>query len=260
MIKTFETILDSYIDKKNEENRENRYKGNEKYFGASSADSCHRKHYYKQNQFPETNPTSRLSFRRMRLGTIWHDEMENAIKEHLLNNTNNDIKAIHTEQEHIVEELNVRGFSDAIVEMENGEIYVIDFKTAGDWAYRRVFGARVGSPEGVKLSYKLQLATYGMAVKEEYGRLDGMYLIYFNIANGEMGATKVGTKYIEKAKEYWITMQQDVYSGLPENTKPIVTDKKKKSDFGKRVDWECGYCNWRKQCELDGDEKGLFTL
>jgi hypothetical protein len=260
-MKVFQTILDEFIDFKNEENRKNRYEGNEKYFGASSADSCHRKQFYKYNQYPETKQTPKESYRRMRLGTIWHDEMELAIKYFLNNSNDHAIKAIHTEQEHKLEELNVRGFSDAVVEMESGEIYVIDFKTSGDWAYRQVFGARVGDLNNTKHSYKLQLATYGMAVEKEYGRIDGMFLVYFNITNGEIGSAKVGTKYFKEAKEYWINMQSDINSGLPEVTKPIAISKSLPRHIkGTKYDWECGYCNWFDQCKMDGDEKGIIQL
>lgn len=259
MLKIFEPILNNYIAKKNEENRNNRYVGKEHYFGASSADSCHRKQYYKHNKYPKTNPMETPMKRRLRLGTIWHDEMEKAIEDFLKLENKNGVKNIITEQEHVIDEINARGFSDAVIEMDNGEIYVIDFKTSIDFLYRKVFGARVGSDENIKRGYKLQLGTYGLAVKQEYGRIDGMYLIYFNIDNGLMGSKKIGNKYMEEAKEYWVTMQHDVFTGLPENTKKLVTDKKKKG-YGKRYDSECNYCDWKNQCGLDGDDKGLFTL
>jgi CRISPR/Cas system-associated exonuclease Cas4 (RecB family) len=259
MLRIFEPILNDYIAKKNNENSKNRYVGKEEYFGASSADWCHRRQYYKFNQYPQTNPMKTPMKRRLRLGTIWHDEMEKAIEDFLKLEDKNGVKNIITEKEHVVEDIKARGFSDAIIEMDNGEIYVIDFKTSIDYLYRSVFGTRIGKSENIKRGYKLQLGTYGLSVMEEYGRVDGMYLIYFNIDNGLMGSKRIGNKYIEEARDYWINMQNDVYTGLPENTKEINKNSKSKY-YNKREDSECNYCSWKDQCKMDGDEKGVFEL
>ena len=90
-------IYDAYIDQKNAENTEDRYKGREHWYGASSSGLCSRKLYYKHvMRAEETNEVQTDSKRLMRLGTIVHDDIQNAINNSinssLKNTINNDIK------------------------------------------------------------------------------------------------------------------------------------------------------------------------
>ena len=76
MIK-IQQLYDDYIKTKNHLNKEQRYKGKEEYYHASSAFSCRRKLYFESVLVAEaTNPPNDSSLRKMRLGTIFHDEME----------------------------------------------------------------------------------------------------------------------------------------------------------------------------------------
>jgi hypothetical protein len=234
----FPEILDNYIKYKNDVNRRARYVGNEKYFGASSANSCFRKQYYKYNQYEETNFTTDEAYRNMNLGTIFHDDMEKAIA-----HNSDGITSIDVEMELVVEELLVRGFADAVLETEDGKIFLYDFKTANAFSYTCLFGKRKGNIKKYrKKSYDLQLASYGMAVEKLYGRLDGMFLVFYNKDTGDMNSYEVAKQtYINRAREYWLRLKESIDKGLPK------IDMKDSP----REKWECKYCNWADQCEID---------
>ena len=254
----FPEILDNYIKYKNDVNRRARYVGNEKYFGASSANSCFRKQYYKYNQYEETNFTTDEAYRNMNFGTIFHDDMEKAIA-----HNSDGITSIDVEMELVVEELLVRGFADAVLETEDGKIFLYDFKTAQGFKYTCLFGKRKGEakyyndyengnydklpyedwkPKHKKKSYDLQLASYGMAVEKLYGRLDGMFLVFYNKDTGDMNSYEVAKQtYINRAREYWLRLKESIDKGLPK------IDMKDSP----REQWECKYCNLADQCELD---------
>ena len=135
-----EGIYSDYLDKKQEENRLNRYSGNESWYHASGAGSCSRKLYFESvEQVEPTNPIDAKTKRLLRLGNVVHDDFEKAL--HYYNRDNNrdnnrDISSdkekenkekeikFHTEGEIRVEELNVRGFYDIVV--EGKEVYLYD--------------------------------------------------------------------------------------------------------------------------------------
>ena len=76
----FEKIYQDYIDSKNEKNRKERYEGKESFYRASSSGFCSRKIYFESvAQIEVTNPTAKKGHRIMRLGTIVHDDLQNAL-------------------------------------------------------------------------------------------------------------------------------------------------------------------------------------
>ena len=70
-------LYDFYIKVKNTQNTEERYKGKEKYYHASGANSCRRKLYFETVLVADkTNEPKNTDYRKMRLGTVFHSEME----------------------------------------------------------------------------------------------------------------------------------------------------------------------------------------
>ena len=70
----------NYIDSKNDENYQNRYVGNEGYYHASAAGFCSRKMYYESiEQVKPTNEVESTSKIRMRFGSIFHDDFQQAL-------------------------------------------------------------------------------------------------------------------------------------------------------------------------------------
>ena len=83
-----EGIYSDYLDKKQEENRLNRYSGNESWYHASGAGSCSRKLYFESvEQVEPTNPIDAKTKRLLRLGNVVHDDFEKAL--HYYNRDNN---------------------------------------------------------------------------------------------------------------------------------------------------------------------------
>ena len=141
----FEKIYQDYIDSENEKNRKERYEGKESFYRASSSGFCSRKIYFESvAQIEVTNPTASKGQRIMRLGTVLHDDLQNALvyKNNIINkeinNKEKEIKNKQKEKFHIegnveIKELNVRGHYDAVFEGEN--VYLFDFKTIAILSY-----------------------------------------------------------------------------------------------------------------------------
>ena len=76
----FEKIYEQYIDQENEINRKERYEGKESFYRASSSGFCSRKIYYESvEKIEPTNPIVPKSKRIMRLGTVMHNDLQNAL-------------------------------------------------------------------------------------------------------------------------------------------------------------------------------------
>ena len=112
-----------------------------------------------------------------------------------------EIKEIYIEKELILEELKIRGFADLIIEMEDGSIFLYDFKSIGSYPYKLKFGR---NKEDKPLTHELQLSTYGLAVKEEFSRLDGMQLIYYNKDNSRIKVVDIDLDLLNVAEDFWI--------------------------------------------------------
>ena len=138
-------------------------------------------------------------------------------------------------------ELNIKGFVDIVVELESGEVYVYDIKTIGSWSWKFKFGRKKENKPSIH--QELQLGSYGFAIREEFGRCDGLFLLYYNKDNSDVKQMEVGLDFIDQSYNYWIRVQ-DLHSmqGLPylqEGESPVMA-------------WECKYCQYKDLC----DERG----
>ena len=244
-----------YINKKNEENYQKRYVGKEKYYHASGAGFCSRKLYYQSvEQAEPTNETPSLGKMKMRFGSIFHDDFQGALVNNISINTNSNIYIntknkeknkvlykkkvkFHVEQEIIIPDLNVRGFYDVVAEQQEEEtrIYLYDLKTVASYPWMRKFGRNITDTSE---NYKLQLGTYGAAVKEQFGRLDGMYLYFYNKDTSQIRNVHVSNNYISLARNYWRNIQREHAKGLPQFIKGISPAEQ----------WACGYCEFLDHC------------
>ena len=84
---------------------------------------------------------------------------------------------VYNEKEFISDTLQVRGFADSVI-IKDGKVYVYDIKTINAWAYKMKFGRNV--KEKGSIHQELQVATYGVLAEQEYGSIDGLFLIYYN--------------------------------------------------------------------------------
>ena len=147
------------------------------------------------------------------------------------------IKDIIIEHPIDVPELNVKGFADIVVVLESEEVLVYDIKTMGSWSWRFKFGRKKESKPSIH--QELQLGSYGYAIKEEFGRCDGLFLLYYNKDNSDIRQLEVDISFIEQSYNFWIRTQDLHKNGLPplqESEAPVL-------------DWECRYCQYKELCD-----------
>ena len=247
-----EGIYTDYLDKKQEDNRLKRYSGKESWYHASGSGSCSRKLYFESiEQVEPSNPLDDKTKRLLRLGSIVHDDFQESLVTYnnrdIYNRDNNqdisrekekenkekEIK-FHTEQEITIDELNVRGFYDIVSEGE--EVYLYDLKTCGGYSWKLKFGRKPAFNPSIH--YELQLGTYGYAVKQQFGRLDGMFLYYYNKDTSMMRAVSVPLTYISRAYLYWKNISDEHKQGLPPFRKGVSPVQ----------DWQCNYCQFLNHC------------
>jgi len=230
-------------------------------------------------QVATTNPTNRDSNRILRLGTIVHNDFElclrklqgtrtyekefkkndspvttiysNTIDSNTThsNTTHSKEKEIHylekesfefhVENEIFLPELNVRGFYDLVCVSDNdGSVYLIDFKTMANFSWSRKFGWK--NPDtNPSIHQEIQLATYGLFIEKEFGRLDGMFLYFYNKDNSKMRPVEVPLTMLRRAKNFWINVNEEHKKGLPsfrEGVSPVQ-------------DWMCRYCRFLDHCK-----------
>ena len=223
----FEEIYHDYLIHKNSVNTEERYEGNESWYHASGAGFCSRKLYYQSiektptqpKKFKELEAAKRAYQRQARLGVEIHEEIQSSL---LLynNNINNNIvikenkennkkeikeKTFIVEGEITIPSLNVRGFYDVLLLdasqpefREKPLVKLYDIKTMNGFKWIRHFPKGVRTPVNEAENYRLQLATYGLAIKEEYGNLDYMAFIYYNINTQTMRESSLSLDYLER--------------------------------------------------------------
>ena len=255
----FEDLYHDYLLHLNEENRLNRYEGNEDWYHASGAGLCSRKLYFESvEKAKPTNAPNKKSMRIMGLGTVMHREIQdsliyyNNIYNNIYNNTKEKKERLtykkkslgkmrfHIEGEISLSSLNVRGFFDVVSQdcsVSNTEpiTKLHDIKTIGSYQW----GQRFSKTNPVESGHHyLQLGTYGLAVKEKFGNLDGMSLIYYNKDNSVMREAIVPLTYVDQAKRYWYAINDEHSKGLPLfklGTSPVHK-------------WVCNYCQFKDHC------------
>ena len=253
-------IYNDYALFKREQNRTNRYEGKEGWYHASGAGSCSRKLYFESIEKAEsTNSIERKSHRILRLGTILHDDFEEAFKLYnnkvynsLVYNTSNNtssntssIKEIknkekiqfHLEDEITLEDLNVRGFYDMVAIKNNTSVYLYDLKSTASYSWKMKFGRNKANNE-LSIHYELQLGTYGLAVQEKFGSLDGMFLLFYNKDNSQMRQVEVPISFTSRAYLFWKNINDEHKMGVPMFRKGVSPVQS----------WQCKYCQFLDHC------------
>ena len=261
-------LYTDFIDKKNDENFEERYTDNLGWYRASSAGFCSRKQYYES--VLKLTPTLKPKpdgLMKMRLGTIFHDELQGALKEtedlsiyyrsiYNIEDSNlvevnksiedkekniTDIQKeswkVHVEGNIELEDLNVRGHFDVV--FEGDKVFLYDIKTIGAYPWSLKFGRNKKADNS--RTYPLQLGTYGLGVEETFGRLDGMYLYYYNKDTSKTKTIEVPMIEKSKAYIYWEGINEEHSKGLP------------RLELGSSPEqqWACGFCLFRDVCKPD---------
>ncbi len=223
-------------------------------FHASSAGSCYRKQMYSYYDYPSDAKDDK-SLRLLRLGTLVHKDMEEALsmyEDKLADMQIGDApvqRTIHIEEKVEIEGLNVVGTFDGGERIDDGtniEFNLYDYKTAAAYKWTTKFGRVQNRVASTDTNYKLQLGTYALAVRHKYEpHKINMYLVWYNKNTSQMREQIVSNEWIDKALEYWtemFEMKEDMGKAFEDELLPEVS-------FGVPVqDWECRYCQYYSIC------------
>ena len=217
-----------------------------KYYRASSAGHCFKKHWYAINGY-EVGDMNDKSRRLLRLGTIVHRDIEKAVNWHedrLSCDVNNEYNvSFTTEYEVLIKDLNVMGSADIVLIDSEKTASVLDVKTTHSWKWKMMFGRN----KEMKPSrmYELQLGTYGMgvALQEDISHEDmSLFLVYYKKDDSSMKYVDVNPVWMDNAFEYWANLNETLdlvkdESDLPRDTLNVPVEH-----------WECKYCPYESIC------------
>ena len=241
-------LLDIYNQYLSEIESDNKSKYQEKnpgkYYRASSAGHCFKKHWYAINGY-EGKEMDEKSRRLLRLGTIVHEDIEKAINWYSAVTSlgfEYDVN-LHTEYEILIKELNVMGSSDIVVVDNEKKACVLDIKTTHSYKWKMMFG-RNREPKPSSM-YELQLGTYALGVchQENIKPEDiSMYLVYYKKDDSLMRPVEVNNVWMDNAAEYWLTLKEVLdmvkeEADLPRDSLNVPVEQ-----------WECRYCQFEPIC------------
>ena len=240
-------IYDDYLIELDSINQSNyKTKNPNKYYRASSAGHCFKKHWYAINGY-EVGDMNDKSRRLLRLGTIVHRDIEKAVNWHedrLSCDVNNEYNvSFTTEYEVLIKDLNVMGSADIVLIDSEKTASVLDVKTTHSWKWKMMFGRN----KEIKPSrmYELQLGTYGMGVslQEDISHEDmSLFLVYYKKDDSSMKYVDVNPVWMDNAFEYWANLNETLdlvkdESDLPRDTLNVPVEH-----------WECKYCPYESIC------------
>ena len=235
-----------WLQKLNEINGNTRYSKKDLGFGASSAGLCHLKHYFRLKRF-EKKETADDSMRKMRLGTLVHEDIQQA----LLYMFDDKYKVMC---EIPIEYKRVKGHLDIAVEIDKDNVALIDIKTMAAYSWSKKYGRKDPDPNPAPWN-KLQLATYSLGLKNQYGYKNvHMYLLNYNKNTSAMRFEPISNDYekaadlywdnVERSTEYLMSISKPISQLSRENTPRDVTILSNSPKYT----WECNYCDYSEHC------------
>ena len=245
-----ESLYHSYLVQK-----ENLRERDKEVFHASSAGSCLRKQMYNYYDFPQ-DTKDKKSYRILRLGTIVHEDIEEAIAHYEDINSDGNEK-VFIEDKVKLEELNVVGTYDVgQMDEEENSFRLWDIKTAASYKWTTKFGRKQNRKPSSDTNYKLQLGTYALGINQKYkvSKVE-MYLLWYNKNTSQIREQLVSPEWIEKALEYWATVNETL-----EDCGKLFEDELKPG-YWEGVpyqDWECRYCQFYSICPSNLADKKRY--
>ena len=242
-------IYNDYLTEIESVNKFNYKKKNpNKYYRASAAGHCFKKHWYSINGYEGTSTGTDRSKRLLRLGTIVHEDIEKAI-DWYDNKISDDLSneydvSFHTEYGVLIEELNVMGSADIVLLDSEGTASVLDIKTTHSYKWKMMFGRN--KDKKPSRMYELQLGTYALGVcNQENVNPDSisLYLVYYKKDDSSMKYVDVNPVWMDNAAEYWVTLNETLSlvkeeADLPRDTLNVPIEN-----------WECRYCQFESICK-----------
>ena len=255
-------IYDSYIQKLNKHKSAIRY-SDRTWFHSSSAGLCTRKHFFSSVSQAEGEPIKDDTMRLFRLGDIVHEDIQNAVRDYADANA----LPILIEKELYLDDFNVRGFIDLAL-LDRNTLY--DIKTCNSWKWSKMFGRGAsGMPD---LHQQLQLATYGIWVREEYDIQDlKLVMVYYNKNTSAIREVELmSDEMMAEAELYWekvndmlepihwgevsdldergIDMDNHFVTDIPSMGQAIFQIPPIELGTSPVQEWECNYCQFADSC------------
>ena len=237
-------IYDDYLTELNSIGKSNyQAKNPNKYYRASSAGHCFKKHWYAINGYQDGEMSDK-SKRLLRLGTIVHQDIEKAINWHedrLACDIDNEYNvSFKTEYEVLIK---VMGSADIVLIDSEKTASILDIKTTHSYKWKMMFG-RNKEPKPSRM-YELQLGTYGMgvALQEDSSHEDmSLFLVYYEKDDSSIKYVDVNPVWMDNAFEYWANLNETLdlvkdESDLPRDTLNVPVEH-----------WECKYCQFEQIC------------
>ena len=237
----------NYLKHLQEEGTKERKK--DKGFHASASGSCYRKQMYAYFNY-DSSPIDEKGLRILRMGTIVHKDVEDAIHHYMKTNAN-EIKdnniSIFSEHKVKIPELNIVGTLDVAVYDGNSEIIdIYDVKTAAAYTWTKHFGRKDNRQQNANENYKLQLGTYALGMQlQVQPKKTNLHLFWYNKNTSMVREQLVIPDWIDKAFEYWTGLNEY----LVEYGEKFVDYLEPEVEYGVPFeDWECGYCQYESIC------------
>ena len=269
-----EKVYSEFLDSKRDEYKE-KYKGLEKFFSASSAGHCYKKHLFKITDAPQKDIEAR-SQRILRLGTLIHQDFEDAVKYYISNqnlhatSTNGDgitstyyfdNYKFYVEHQIRLPQYNIVGHLDfAVFDKDNRQLTIYDYKTAASYKWSLKFGRKY-KDKNPNFNYEMQLSTYLLGMEFELGELDElidnkqMSIVWYNKDTSRMREEKIDLPFIDVAIDYWQelnTWRDEIENANPEldNYDIVNLTLSRHREIGVPFqDWECKYCPYDHICK-----------
>jgi len=234
-----EQIYEDFIASTQKENRKkyDEFKG---WYSASSAGQCYKKQWYKIHLDEDDTITDKRVNRLLRLGTIVHKDIEDAIIRY--KQFNDITENILSEEQIKLPDLNVVGHCDLAVIHENaGKVF--DFKTVHSYKWKMKFGRK---PEkNSAANYKLQVGTYALGIMDKHNvEFIDMSILWYKKDDSMIREEKLDNDYIGHAIDYW----DDLHNTIKDmtNEDDLVRDISANTPV---MDWECRYCIYQDRCK-----------
>ena len=105
------------------------------------------------------------------------------------------------------------------------------------YGYKTKSTEEIRSLVGKGASALIGRSLWGSA-KEEFGKIDGMYLIYYNKDNSMMNSKQIPLTFVNRAYNFWYNINEEHKKGLPDFKQGVSPVQ----------DWNCSYCPYLDHC------------
>jgi len=210
------------------------------YYSIGNSGLCFLKQLYKEKGY-EPEPFDEKTLRVFRIGTLLHQDIQNAIRHANLNNEN---LTIEMEIGVTLEKFKARGYFDiSVADHESKILEVIDIKTLHSFKWRKLFGQTKNRDKIPSVNNELQLATYTIRQLQKYkGYYPKMYLLYYKKDDSQMKEVEIDSSFLASGLQYWNEFSEFRKTNTIDSIQPGFT-------FNCPVyKWECNYCQYTKYC------------